>query len=414
MQSVLIVEDSKMVLKVLRHVARKTLNYDVVFAATAAEAKAALAQDKDWLGAIVDLNLPDAPNGEMVDVVLEKGIPTIVLTGRVDDARRDELMRHGVVDYVLKEGLYSYQYAVNLINRLYRNRSIKVMVAEDSNVTRKFIVELLNRHQFQVAEAENGREALEAILADGDIDMLLTDYNMPEMDGFELIHTLRYKYEKTDISIIGLSSADDKYLSAKFIKNGANDFLYKPFSHEEFFCRIMQDVESMERMKKLHAMAYTDALTEIGNRRFFIEKSREQIRLAEQKQKPLSLAIMDIDYFKHINDQYGHDTGDMVLASFAQSLQQKFGRFILGRTGGEEFCVLFPGLPAERAAQLLDVLREQIENDFVDTPEGDIGYTFSAGVAQLPAIELEGLMNQADRLLYQAKEGGRNSVVYHS
>lgn len=412
MLSVLIVEDSRMVMKVLKHVARKSLSFDVVFAGSAQEAKAALAEDRQWLAAIVDLNLPDAPNGEMVQVTLEAGIPTIVLTGSVDDQKRESLLRHGIVDYVLKEGAYSYQYAVNLVNRLYKNRRIKVMVAEDSVVTRRYIVELLRRHQFQVYEAENGQQALDSILREGDIELLLTDYNMPELNGFELIHALRYQHDHMDLVIIGLSSADDKHLSAKFIKNGANDFLYKPFSHEEFFCRIMHDVESMERMKALHAMAYTDALTDIGNRRYFIEKARAQLRLAEHKQMPLSLATLDIDYFKQINDQYGHEVGDEILIAFTQSLQSAFGRFLLARTGGAEFCVLFSGLPAERSAQLVDALREQIDQEYVLTLEGEISYTFSAGVSQLPAIELEGLMKTADRLLYQAKENGRNGVVF--
>ncbi len=278
MPSVLIVEDSQVVIKVLRYIANKVLTtFDVVFAMNAEEARNELARRDDWFASIVDLNLPDAPNGEMVDFMLQQKIPTIVLTGRMGDENRDALLRQGIVDYVQKEGIYSYQYAVNLINRLYRNRDIKVMIAEDSSVTRWFIADLLRRHQFQVVEAENGQQALEAILADQSIDILLTDYNMPEMNGFSLIHALRYKHEKTDLVIIGLSSADDKYLSAKFIKNGDDDFLYKPFSHEEFLCRIMHAVESMERTKELHRLAYTDALTNLHNRRYFMEQARNQV-----------------------------------------------------------------------------------------------------------------------------------------
>jgi diguanylate cyclase (GGDEF)-like protein len=409
--SVLIVEDSKVVLKILRHIANQTLSFDLVFAKNRAEALEQLKQKSDWLAAIVDLNLPDAPAGELVDDVLELGIPTIVLTGSVDDEKRDSLTRRGIVDYVLKEGRYSYQYAVNLVNRLYRNQSIKVLVAEDSLVTRKFVVELLSRHLFQVVEVENGKQALETVLADDAIKILLTDYNMPEMDGFELIHELRHRHEKMDLVIIGLSSAGDKYLSAKFIKNGANDFLYKPFSHEEFFCRIMQDVESMERLDAMRQMAYSDPLTGIANRRFFIEKARTLLQQAMDAQTPLSLAILDIDHFKDINDDYGHDVGDEVLISFAQALSVSLDRFVFARTGGEEFCVLLPGLSSEKAAQFLEIIRSQIENEFVQTAAGDVSFTFSCGVSQTPVDTVEALMKEADVLLYRAKESGRNRVV---
>lgn len=413
MPSVLIVEDSQVVIKVLRYIASRTLStFDVVFAMSADEARKELNRRDDWFAAIVDLTLPDAPNGEMVDYMLENQVPTIVLTGRMGDENRDALLRQGIVDYVQKEGLYSYQYAVNLINRLHRNRDIKVMVAEDSSVTRWFVADLLRRHQFQVVEAENGQQALDGILADDSIDILLTDYNMPKLDGFSLIHALRYQHEKVDLVIIGLSSADDKYLSAKFIKNGANDFLYKPFSHEEFFCRIMHAVESMERNKELQRLAYTDALTNIHNRRYFIEQARKLLQKANASESPLSLAILDIDFFKQVNDQYGHDVGNLVLISFAQTLSKAFSRFVLARTGGEEFCVLFYGLPAQRAAKLLDAVREQLESSSVETPNGPLNFTFSSGVAELPTDSLETLMKNADIQLYEAKEQGRNRVLF--
>ncbi len=413
MPSVLIVEDSQAVTKVLRYIAQKVLtSFDVIFAMNAEEARCELAKRDDWFASIVDLNLPDAPNGEMVDYMLKQQIPTIVLTGRMGDENRDALLRQGIVDYVQKEGLYSCQYAVNLINRLFRNREIKVMVAEDSSVTRWFITDLLRRHQFQVVEAENGRQALEGILADQSIDILLTDYNMPEMNGFGLIHALRYKHEKVDLVIIGLSSADDKYLSAKFIKNGADDFLYKPFSHEEFFCRIMHAVESMERTRELHRLAYTDALTSLHNRRYFMDQSRKLVAKAESSDSELSLAILDIDHFKRINDEYGHDIGDLVLVSFARTLNRAFSRFMVARMGGEEFCILFPGLSVARAAQLLDAVRAQVGASSVDFPDGSLSFTFSAGMAEMPADSLDSLLKQADMLLYDAKEQGRNQVVF--
>lgn len=412
MQSVLIVEDSPMVLKVLRHLASRQLDFELVYATSRAEALAQLVSRESWLAAIVDLNLPDAPDGELVDDCLERGVPTIVLTGSVNNQKRDQLTKRGIVDYVLKEGRFSYLYAVNLVARLARNRHIKVIVAEDSKTTRRFMVELLQRHLFQVVEAEDGQQALQAILADPTIRILITDNNMPNLDGFELIHQLRHKHEHHDLVAIGLSSAEDKYLSAKFIKNGANDFLYKPFSHEEFFCRIMQAVDAMERLDNMRAMAYTDPLTQIGNRRFFIEKAQTEVSKARKQTTPLSMALIDIDYFKSINDEYGHDVGDQAIQLLATILAHAFQRFIVARTGGEEFSVLFPGLQGDQARQLVEVVREQVEHDSIDTEHGLVGFTISAGISQAPCDTFERLMKHADEALYRAKDAGRNMVVF--
>lgn len=411
MQSVLIVEDSPMVLKILKHLATKNLNYNLVFATSRLEAVKQLVEHSDWLAAIVDLNLPDAANGELVDDCLSQGIPTIVLTGSVDKEKRDQLTKKGIVDYVLKEGQFSYMYAVNLVNRLAQNRQVKVLVAEDSKVTRRYMIELLRRHLFQVVEAEDGAQALQIILNDSDIKLLITDNNMPNLDGFDLVHQLRHKHGKEDLGVIGLSSAEDKYLSAKFIKNGANDFLYKPFSHEEFFCRVMQSVESMERLEAMTKLAYSDVLTGIGNRRYLVEHARSALDECNSQSTPVSLALINIDHFRHVNEDYGDDVGDEVLLHLAQELERSFGRFIVGRLGGEEFCVVFPGLTSEKAEKIVDVFRSQIEEGYAQTQAGSVSFTISAGIVQASELGLEGLMKSAGQALFRAKEAGRNIVM---
>ena len=409
--AVLIAEDSLVVQKILRHLASRELTFDIVCADSRAQALQVLETRDDWFAAIVDLNLPDAPDGELIDDVLAMAIPTIVLTGSVDADRRDNLSRRGIVDYVLKEGRYSYKYAINLVNRLLANKAIKVLVAEDSGTARRYIVELLRRQNFQAIEAEDGQQALEILLADNDIKILLTDYNMPRCDGFELIHELRHRHDRTDLAIIGLSSADDKYLSAKFIKNGANDFLYKPFSHEEFFCRVTQAVESMERLELITAMAYSDPLTGVGNRRFYVEKARVLIDQAQTAGTPLSLAIVDIDHFKKVNDTYGHDVGDEVLLFFAKTLAQAFQQFVVARTGGEEFFILFSTLTSDEALAQMEAVRQKVAASKITTDAGELGVTFSGGLASLPADNVESLMKAADERLYEAKGAGRNTVV---
>ena len=279
---VLIVEDSAVILKILKHLAKQSLELEPLFASTMAEAQDLYEKHKDELFAgIIDLALPDAPNGELVDFLLAEGFPVIVLTGSYKEERRAVLVKQGVVDYVVKESRYSYRYAINMVNRLYKNQQIQVLVVEDSKQYRKHIVRLLMAHKYQVLEAVNGIEAMDQLKQHPNIKMVITDYNMPEMDGFELVQAIRLKYEKSDMIIIGLSGEDGGLLSIKFIKNGADDFLNKPFQQEEFYCRITNNIESLEQLHKIQELANRDYLTSLYNRRYFCEEGEKLLKIVK-------------------------------------------------------------------------------------------------------------------------------------
>lgn len=410
---VLIVEDSSVILKILKHLAKQSLELEPVFATSMAEAQALYAQHQDELFAgIIDLTLPDAPNGEMVDFLLEQGFPVIVLTGSYDEKRRETLVKQGVVDYVVKESRYSYRYAINMINRLYKNQQIQVLVVEDSKPYRKHIVRLLTVHKYQVLEAEHGLEAMAQLKKHPDIKMVITDYNMPEMDGFELVQAIRRQYEKSDMIIIGLSGEDGGLLSIKFIKNGADDFLNKPFQQEEFYCRITNNIESLEQLHKIQEQANRDYLTSLYNRRYFCEEGEKLLQLAIKNNTEISLVSIDLDFFKSVNDEYGHEAGDLVLKFFSRELQNILGRFLVARLGGEEFCIIVSGLSNEKVVSLIDGFKQHLAAQIVDVNDDDfVRIAFSAGVSNIKQETLNAMLNQADENLYRAKDAGRNMVI---
>lgn len=414
MKKILIVEDSATVTKILKHLIKQQPTIEAFFAGTLAEGQAVYQQHKDEIFAsVIDLNLPDAPNGETVDYFLNEGLPVIVLTGNYKDETREALLEKGIVDYVIKESRYSYNYVFKLIDRLERNQKIKVLVTEDSKATRNFIKALLEKHLYQVLEASNGIEALGVLKNNPDIKLLITDYHMPEMDGFELVKTIRQNVDKTDLVIIGLSGEGKGALSAKFIKNGANDFLPKPFYHEEFYCRIIHNIESLEHIEKIRDNANRDYLTGLYNRRFFYENAEQQYQHAKQADNPLAAAVINIDHFKKINDAYGHSVGDAILIFFSQELAHTFERFSIARLGGEEFSVLLPGLNNEQAVTLLDRFRTIISSLSIpiDHEDLDINITVSIGVSNYLHDSLDQQMDCADQLLYHAKNAGRNIVI---
>jgi diguanylate cyclase (GGDEF)-like protein len=404
-RNILVVEDSPMVLKILEQMFRQQADLQPLFCATLNEAQVLLEASAElFFAAIIDLNLPDAPNGEIVDLVLHYQLPCIVLTGSYDEQRREEMLLKGVVDYVLKESQYSYDYAFRLLHRLERNRSVKILVADDSNATRHFIRNVLRSHLYQIHEAADGEEALRILQEQPDFDLLITDHSMPGISGFELTKLLRQKLKRDDLCILGLSADSKGSLSAQFIKQGADDFLRKPFCPEELTCRVMSTLERRELLNALQRAAQIDSLTNLYNRRAFYEQGHNLLQAARRSQRPLSVAMLDLDLFKRINDDFGHASGDAALVGFARLLQEAFGQTLIGRLGGEEFALLSP-LPAAQLVSQLDQLRQRCAA--VPYAKGAPPLSFSAGVYQGADEALETLLQQADQRLYQAKQEGR-------
>ncbi len=407
----MIVEDSAMVAKVLLHIARQELEFEAIMATTFAEAQEKYNEHADQIfAAIVDLNLPDAPDGEVVDFILEKKVPTIVLTGSFDDERRESLLKKGIVDYVTKDGRYSYLYAVRLVNRLKANQSIKVLVVEDSSTTRKYISGMLDRHQFKVFEAVDGIDAIKVLLGNPDIQLLITDYNMPNMDGFELVKNLRCKYEKFDLIIIGLSAEGEGSLSAKFIKTGANDFLTKPFNPEEFYCRINHNIESLELVEQIRDVANRDYMTNLYSRRYFFQQGEELWEAAQENNTPLALAVINIDDFKDVNETHGNMFADSVLKRVAEVLDKALFRFVVARASGKEFYVLLPGLDNIKAVTLIDKVRGIVAREDFTATTGTVYVTCSGGVANNLGGRLQDQIAHAELIMHRAKQAGKNIV----
>lgn len=410
MKHILVVEDSPMVLKVIRHVFSQSPLIKAHYAENFAQAQLLYASSEQWFAAVVDLSLPDAPDGEIVDFALSKNLPTLVLTGSFDEKRRENLLSKGIVDYVTKEGRFSYEYALGVLHRLIKNQRTQVLVVDDSATSRNYLCSLLRRQLYQVLEAEDGVHAIKILLENPGIRLLITDYNMPRMDGFELVKNLRVKYEKTDLIIIGISSEGESLLSAKFIKAGANDFLKKPFNQEEFNCRVSANVELLELVEQIRDAANRDELTGLYSRRFFFKRALERFQEAETRGSLLSLAVLDLDEFMEINSSYGNDLGDRVMQIISRRFVELFDRFIVARAGGQEFYVLLPGLPNAKAKAFVEKVRQIVAAEHLELEGHSISLTFSAGVSSERGTSLDTLVNNAEKCLLRAKEAGGDLV----
>lgn len=367
---------------------------------------------------VTGLYLGDTDNGEdIVNRITEYQIPTVIFTAQWDDAIRDNMIQKpGVVDYVVKESRAALTYLSNLIKRLMANKNIKALIVDDSRAVRMHIGGLLRQYQFQVLEADHGQTALDLVDQHDDIKLVVTDYNMPEMDGFQLTKKLRERFERYELAIIGLSGESNPSLSARFMKIGANDFVVKPFQPEEFLTRVSQTMDLIEKTQALIDSATKDFLTGLSNRRHFFEKAGQQASRGRVQRKGFYLSILDIDHFKSVNDTYGHDVGDEVLIAVAQILDQTVGeQGFVARMGGEEFCIFLPDCSKEEAEVLFEKVRKTIEDNKMACLQERSFVTSSFGVvADDGESDLTQLLKQADDLLYQAKEGGRNRVIFQA
>ncbi|PHS17585.1 MAG: diguanylate cyclase response regulator [Kangiella sp.] len=420
-KKLLLVEDSSLVLKVLKRIIDNNAEFEADFAETYAEAKSLIADKPEkYFAALVDLNLPDASKGEVVDLVLAHKIPTIVLTGSYSEKNKDNLISKGVVDYVVKETRYSYELAIKNISRLSKNHNIKVMVVDDSSVARKQCTRLLEKYLFNVVEADGAKQAIRLLVNNPDIKLVITDYNMPDTDGFELVKLIRTKYDKQDLTIIGLSGDGDSKLSSRFIKNGANDFLKKPFVQEEFYCRIMHNIETLESIEKIRDATKRDYLTHLFNRQYFYEVANKQIEKAKKSLISFSVAIIEIDNFDEFNTVY-HHYGDNVAYGFSQLFSLEFSDYLIGRLNGTQFVIYLKNKDEKEAFDILDEFREKVKNIRVHVDDDDdennsisISVSISSNV-KYEADEnwsLNPLLEKCDQLLERARDAGQDIVVY--
>jgi diguanylate cyclase (GGDEF)-like protein len=411
MNRILIVEDNKALAKLIALKMGAELDFEIDIAYTFQEAKLFIKKYNYFL-ALLDLNLPDAPNGEIVEYALERELPSIILSGIVDKELRKKLIQKDIIDYIKKDGISSIEYIISTIKRLHDNQKHKVLIVDDSLVFRNQMQKMVKNMFFQVITVAHGEEALAMLQIHPDIKIVLADYFMPVMDGLELTKEIRKQYSKNDLSIITISSNQDEEITALFLKNGANDYIYKPFSKEEFICRLNNTIEALENIEKITNNANRDFLTGVYNRRYFYTNAQEYFQEAKQSGQNFGVAMIDIDHFKKINDTYGHDTGDKAIVNLSQILTTNVdAKDIVARFGGEEFCIILKDMSANAIKEKLETIRQKVEKSSIKDHDKWISFTVSIGVVTSAEDTLEETINTADMFLYNAKNSGRNQVV---
>lgn len=203
--------------------------------------------------AISNINLPGAENGEALTYLIEMSVPTIVFTGSFQESTRETILAKDIVDYVIKNSVFAVDMLAESVCRFLTNQQHHVLIVDDSATARAVLTTQLKRYNFRTSSAENGSAALEILKNNPDIALVITDYNMPDIDGFELTRRIRAAHGPHQLRIIGVSSSKDRLLSARFLKAGGNDFVVRPFVNEEFYCRVNQNLDTLTKVRTLNA-----------------------------------------------------------------------------------------------------------------------------------------------------------------
>jgi diguanylate cyclase (GGDEF)-like protein len=412
MKKILIIEDDKTYAKALKNAILKNTNVKEVATLHSLEELEKIDITKFNL-IISDVFMKNYNEDYIKENILSQNIPTILITGLPDKVMKKKLQKLNIVDFIIKTETINFNQIINKIKILNYLKNNSILIVDDSSTSILINAKVIKKHYpfTKILTAKNGKEALEKIEENKDIKLIMTDYEMPEMDGMKLIQNIRNKHNIDEKIIIAISGAEEKETSFMLLRVGANDFLHKPIIEEELMCRIDNNIKTIMLIEEIKDMAYKDALTKLYNRRYFFEIAHKMFLTAKRENKPISILMFDIDHFKNLNDRYGHQTGDLVIQKTAQILQNNIRKNdIACRYGGEEFVIFLYNCDLNFARLIGEKIRKTIENlTLIDNENREIRYTISVGISN-KGETLEKVIKHSDEMLYKAKET-RNRVI---
>jgi len=297
-----------------------------------------------------------------------------------------------------------------------------ILIVDDFDDNLEILGDLLAVNGYEIRTARNGEAALKQV-QDYRPDLILLDILMPGMNGFEVCARLKADDNTRDIPVIFVSSLTDVSSKVTGFKVGGVDYINKPFQRAEVLVRVNTHITIQrlhrhleEQNVELERLANTDYLTGLYNRRRFFHTAEEELAGAVRSGHPLSVTLIDLDYFKRVNDLYGHLVGDRVLIHVAQLIHSGCrASDITARYGGEEFVILHPGLDRQNAYHVAEGIRREVEATPYIHESNEISVTLSAGVVDTHVCKdcprIDDVLASADLALYRAKDAGRNQVV---
>lgn len=317
-----------------------------------------------------------------------------------------------------------------------------IYIVEDSKLYLTYVTKILTDHGYRVESAENGTAAL-AYLECSRPDIILLDIVLPDINGLEICKIVRSNPDLEDIPIIFLTSKTSPEDIEAGLRGGGSDYIAKPVNAVELLARtdnhyrfkkssdtlkalneelikanetiLKKNEELQKAMLQLEKYATTDPLTGLYNRRYILNKINDEVIRCKRNQKPFSIICCDIDYFKSINDAYGHDAGDLFLCEISKIIKSIVReQDIVGRWGGEEFLIFLPETNLDGACIVAEKIRKAVNFTQLNLGSFSIGTTLTLGVVEYDInLDINANIKNADIALYHGKANGKNKVVLY-
>ena len=291
------------------------------------------------------------------------------------------------------------------------NEEIKILIVDDDPVVLEVMKSIIASYGFAFATANDGQQAV-ARLGTDKFSIVITDINMPVMDGMELLRHVKAHYPK--IGVIVVTGLSEEYSYIDVINAGAIDYMTKPFDSSELLARLRRVIREQTLIHELEKLSTSDGLTNLYNRRHFDTKIYEEVHRAVRQEYKIFLSLIDIDRFKGYNDTFGHQAGDNLLTALGHILRNYARRGVdwAFRYGGDEFAILITQTTTEQAVKINErILSTYMEYNFGDT-------SLSCGVGEFrrdPELSwqenISQFVKQVDQALYKAKNSGRGQIV---
>jgi len=302
---------------------------------------------------------------------------------------------------------------------------VKILIVDDSEMTRMILQGRLSQWGYEIISARDGYEAWNILQKKGRPRIILLDWMMPNMNGIELCEKIRKQIKEPYIYIILLTAKKGKQDLIEAMDAGADDFISKPFDPHILKVRLragkriieLQN-ELIDAREKLRIQATHDSLTQLFNRSELMNMMAREISRARRDKSSIGIVMIDIDFFKSINDTYGHLVGDEVLIELAEQMRQCTRRYdTIGRYGGEEFIIVLPQCAEPEVHCVAERLRQTVCHQPYETREGPVKVSISLGATWIKPSEQDcnevDLIAVADQALYTAKHQGRNQTIIY-
>lgn len=418
----LVIEASKTQRKIAKSVL-ETHNIKSDQVGTLTEARQLITETPHYEAIFMSRDFDDGNCGTFCSAVranpLTHGIPIILLSSSPED-NKEYYMALGITEIVNRsdlDGLSDFLQGFRFQHDKARDCG-HILYVEDSISVAQITQAMLEDKGQQVDHVTTGQEAFE-LFKHNEYDMVLTDVVLEgDISGLALVTLIRDYEGNTAMPtpILAISSFDDTARKVALFKPGINDYVSKPILEEELSARVSQLIINQSLFKALeqsrqqmHELAMKDQLTGLYNRHYLLEHAANLMPLAERHNNKISLLILDIDHFKQVNDNHGHDKGDEILSETAELLiDNARADDIVARFGGEEFIIFMNHCAINDAAIKAEKLRKKLEA----LNPGGLKITASFGVTeQVKGDDFNSLFIRADKALYNAKDGGRNCVL---